>query len=597
MDPDERFDVLDYCVFGGMLSLSALIGVYFAFCAKQKQNTTKEYLMGGKKMGIFPMSMSLVASSISGISLLGYPSEMFTFGTQFWMGLLGEILAYLVTYVMFLPVLYNLQVTSVYEYLQRRYSPALRKLGSILFLTGNMLYIPIVIYVPALAFAQVTGMSLSVLIPLVCVVCIFYTCLGGLKAVVWTDTLQTMLILLGVLTVSTIGTINAGGIAAVWERAVEGDRIEFFNMDLNPTLRHTFWTVVIGKFSHCLSHTTMNQSIVQRYLAMPNLKEAKRTMIILIFGMLILVSFCCYTGLVIFAAFYDCDPVLSQKIKKYDQILPYFIIKTTSDIPALPGIFVAGVFSAALSTMSTCLNSMTGVLFEDFIRPRFKTPISEARASFYMKVIVVIIGSITIVLASLVDKLGGIIQTSASLSGITAGTLLGIFLCGTLLPWINEKGAMVGGIVSALFVGWISIGTQVAITKKEITFQMRHFSIEGCDNVTLDNYYNSISNYTTRVENLIIEEPFFLYKVSYLYYPMIGVAVCVIVGFAVSVLTGLNKPRKMDPDLLSPVIHNFISFVNEKEMVNIKLMQGHKDSVDLNNIKRSTDGRILLIER
>ena len=64
--------------------------------------------------------------------------------------------------------------------------------------------------------------------------------------------------------------------------------------------------------------------------------------------MIVLVSFCCYTGLVIFAAFYDCDPVLSKKIKKYDQILPYFIIKTTSNIPALPGIFVAGVFSAAL---------------------------------------------------------------------------------------------------------------------------------------------------------------------------------------------------------------------------------------------------------
>jgi len=73
-----------------------------------------------------------------------------------------------------------------------------------------------------------------------------------------------------------------------------------------------------------------------------------RTIIILIFGMITLVSFCCYTGLVVFATFHDCDPVQSKKIRKYDQILPYFIMKTASNIPALPGIFVSGVFSAAL---------------------------------------------------------------------------------------------------------------------------------------------------------------------------------------------------------------------------------------------------------
>lgn len=82
--------------------------------------------------------MFFVFSSISGISLLGYPSEMYTFGTQLWTGMLGELLGYAVTYVMFLPVLHNLQVTSVYEYLQRRFSPGLRKLGSVLFLTGNV---------------------------------------------------------------------------------------------------------------------------------------------------------------------------------------------------------------------------------------------------------------------------------------------------------------------------------------------------------------------------------------------------------------------------------------------------------------------------
>lgn len=72
-------------------------------------------------------------------------------------------------------------------------------------------------------------------------------------------------------------------------------------------------------------------------------------------------------------------------------------------------------------------------------------------------------------------------------------------MCGSLLPWVNTKGVMAGGIASALFVGWISIGTQIAITKKEITFSMLDFSIRGCDNATLENYRNFISNLTTPI--------------------------------------------------------------------------------------------------
>lgn len=157
--------------------------------------------------------------------------------------------------------------------------------------------------------------------------------------------------------------------------------------------------------------------------------------------MAVLITLCCYTGLVIYAAFYDCDPLITKKIQTYDQILPHYILKTTSNIPAFPGIFVAGVFSASLryisnyllrlfqihfhifcSSISTCLNSWSGVFFEDFIRPSLKRPISEARASCYMKLIVAAIGVITMILAMFVDKLAGVIQVTIHL--IKKGTRL-----------------------------------------------------------------------------------------------------------------------------------------------------------------------------
>ncbi|KAL0276708.1 UNVERIFIED_CONTAM: hypothetical protein PYX00_004221 [Menopon gallinae] len=297
--------------------------------------------------------------------------------------------------------------------------------------------------------------------------------------------------------------------------------------------------------------------MVQRCLAMPTLLKARITIVIFAVGIVALNSVCCYTGLVIYAAFHDCDPVKTKTISKSDQLLPYFVMKIARHIPGLPGVFVAGVFSAALSTMSTGLNSMTGVILQDFIRPLRKKPLSEERASLCMKAIVVVLGIIFVGLAIAVDKLGALIQTSGSLSGITAGTLLGIFTLGMLFPWANSKGALVGGVCSAIFVGWISIGTQLEIRAKRITFPEKPVSVEGCDNSTLARYHSYV-NRTQVAFNTETSEPLPIYTVSYLYYTLIGVLVAVVVGLAVSFLTGPNDPDQMDPKLFSPVIHRFL---------------------------------------
>ncbi|CAK1555004.1 unnamed protein product [Leptosia nina] len=207
------FDWLDYLVFAGMLAMSALIGVYFAFFAKRKQNTTSEYLMGGKTMGMFPISMSLIASYVSGISLLGLPAEMYTYGTQLWAIVLSEWIVSVTIALVYLPVFYNLQITSTYE--------------------------------------------------------------GGIKAVVWTDTLQTILMYFGVVFVLVYGTCRLGGVGEVLRINEEGDRLDFFNMDPDPTIRHTFWTTVVGNYFSWLASCSVNQAMVQRCLALSSLKRAR----------------------------------------------------------------------------------------------------------------------------------------------------------------------------------------------------------------------------------------------------------------------------------------------------------------------------------
>ncbi|CAH4038340.1 unnamed protein product [Pieris brassicae] len=564
------FNWLDYLVFGAMLGLSALIGIYFAFFAKRKQNTTSEYLMGGKTMGMFPISMSLIASYISGISLLGLPAEMYTYGTQLWAIVLSEWIVSVTIAIVYLPVFYNLQITSTYEYLRLRFNQNVQLLGSIIFIIKMLLYIPIVIYVPALAFNQVTGINLHLITPIVCLVCIFYTTLGGIKAVVWTDTLQTILMYFGVIFIVIYGTWRIGGVGEVMRINEEGDRLEFFNMDPDPTIRHTFWTTVIGNYFSWLASCSVNQAMVQRCLALPSLKKARITILIMAVGIYVIVSLCCYTGLVVYATFASCDPLTTGAIRKSDQLLPYLVMTITGSIPALPGIFMSGVFSAALSTMSTGLNSMCGVIFEDLIRPAYNKPISEKTASFIMKIIVVIIGATCVALVLLVEHMGALIQAGKSLAGITAGSLLGLFTMGLFMPWINASvinlkyprnkyklmlftGALAGGITSTLLVGWMSLGTQAAMLRGDIVIAAKPVSVAGCPgNITIPTISSQSSIEFDR------SGTFFLYRISYFYYTLIGMLVCVFTGTIVSFFTDPNDPAMVHRDLLTPVIHRFL---------------------------------------
>lgn len=134
----------------------------------------------------------------------------------------------IVTIYVFLPVFHKLQITSTYEYLERRFDMKNRMFASFLFALSLFLYLPIVIYIPALAFSAATGVNVHLITPIVCGVCIFYTTLGGLKAVVWTDTLQFTITVGAVIAVFILGVRSVGGIGVVFEEAIKGQRLDIF---------------------------------------------------------------------------------------------------------------------------------------------------------------------------------------------------------------------------------------------------------------------------------------------------------------------------------------------------------------------------------
>lgn len=165
------------------------------------------------------------------------------------------------------------------------------------------------------------------------------------------------------------------------------------SVDPNPFLRSTFWMVSVGLTTMWISNVGITPECVQRFVAIPKLSDAIKACWIFGVGHIFIKLFAVYNGLLIFAKYTTekCDPVYDGVVGKYDQIFPYYVMDVARNIPGLPGLFIVGALSAALSSMSSCLNSLSGTVYEDFIRP-YMPNTSDKTASTIMKVLTFSIG-------------------------------------------------------------------------------------------------------------------------------------------------------------------------------------------------------------
>ncbi|XP_078619973.1 sodium-dependent multivitamin transporter-like [Branchiostoma floridae x Branchiostoma japonicum] len=542
MEERRTFHVADYVVFSLMLVISAGIGVYYR-CTGGKQKTTREFLMADRKMGVLPVALSLLASFTSAITLLGGPAESYTFGTQFWVIIFSYFFTFPVCGQVFLPIFYRLELTSAYE----------------------VVYMGIVLFAPALAIEAVTGLNVWISVVSMGVVCTFYTTLGGMKAVIWTDVFQCIIMFAGMITVLIKGSIEAGGIARVFRVAAESDRIEFFNFSPDPTIRHTVWCLVVGGAFNNMAIYATNQAQVQRYLAVGTEKQAKRAMWLNLPGVILSISIVQLCGLIIHARYHGCDPLKNGIVARSDQLLPYYVMEVL-DIPGLPGLFISGIFSGALSTISSGINSLAAVTLEDLIKPTLKVlkkeDMTEERATLVSKILVVGFGGLCMLFAVLASTMGQVLQASNSVFGAIGGPLLGLFSLGMLFPWANSAGAIVG-LLSGIFMAfWIAIGAKIFPPYSPT----KSTSIADCilPNVTMANTTTPIAPFATDVISTLMPtvEPrpaiAELYTLSYMWYSATAFAVVVVVGLLVSFITGPNKPQQVDPRLICPVFDRLL---------------------------------------
>lgn len=441
-----RFSWIDYAVFVAYLLATLSIGVAFT----RGQRSIKEYFLAGRSMGSLVVAITVIASLFSGISYLGTPSEVYVHGIGYWLIILGTFVTTPVITIIFLPFFYRAKYYSAYQYMEARFSVGLRTLASALFISRVTLWLSVATYAPALALEHVTGMPLWLSILVTGGLTTLYTTLGGMKAVVWCDVMQFVVLCGGQLVILAVAMAGIpGGASGVLEIAREAGRLDF-SFSLDPTIRVTVWSILIGGTCHNLVLLGTDQVSIQRYMTATSLATARRSMWLKLIISLPALSLFYLTGLVLFV-FYryrGADPLAAGQIDKADQILPFFVV---NELPrGLPGLLIAGIFAATMSTISSGINSLTTVSLVDFYQRLWRPEASPEQQLRLARWLTTIYGLLIVVLAFAAGRFGSLIEAPVKLFGLIGGPLLGLFLLGMLSRRANAPGAVVGWLAGAL---------------------------------------------------------------------------------------------------------------------------------------------------
>ncbi|PAV64795.1 hypothetical protein WR25_01030 [Diploscapter pachys] len=441
---------LDYAVFTFSILLSIGTGVYHAIKAHfflkgdhGKTTAKDEYLMGGRNMPSLPVALSLLTTFLSGILMLGMPAEIFQRGAQIWLNFTIGAVSSLVTCFVFLPVFHKMKSTCLHEYFIHRYNSVLiRRMFSFLFLAFTLIYLSIVIYAPSVALSPVLGIDKWWLILIFGGSTTLYTCIGGLKAVVWTDSLQSVL-------------MYAGVFAVIWK-------------GLSHPQYNSLWINIFSGTIVWLASFGVNQLAIQRYASLPTMKQAKSIILYTCVPFIILCSIVAFVGFIALAYFYNCNPIETGEINEIDHITILFARDILHPTPGLFGLYVSCIMSATLSTLSSGMNSSAAAIYEDFLKQSLDGKITDTAATRLNKLIVIACGVVSTILAFAAESLGGILRMCIAVMGAISGPMVAIFVLAMFFPRTGKWSCLISFVLSNLVMVIICVANYVEDPFKEL---------------------------------------------------------------------------------------------------------------------------------
>lgn len=337
------------------------MGVYFL----KRNNSSEEYFLGGRKIPGWALGLSMVGTSISSITFLALPAAAFVLDYRQLTPNLFMPVAALIACWIFIPFFRRGLKTTAYEYLESRYGTGIRIYAALYSLLGQLLRLAIILYLVVLPLSEMLDISESTAILAFGVITCFYTVFGGIEAVVWTDVVQTVILLGGgLLCVAAVAFQLPGGLPQILEIGMEYDKFSLGPLDFSFSER-TFWVMSLIGFIGFISEFSSNQNVVQRYIAAPTLREARKATLICIVMSLPTWIFFFFIGSCLFA-YYKVFPSAEVAAMKPDDVLPHFIL--TEIWPGVGGVIIAACLAAAMSSLSSSINAVSTIWTIDFLR-------------------------------------------------------------------------------------------------------------------------------------------------------------------------------------------------------------------------------------
>lgn len=461
---------LDYAVIIAYLGMTLGLGFWFG-----RNQSRREFFAAGGSMGWLAVGLSVMATLFSSNSFVFYPSAAFGGTLLIGLSLITFTLMTPVIVYVFIPMFRRLECETAYHYLEKRFHVSVRCLASGLFILLRIAWMASATYAASLVVATVAGVPQVAVILLLGVVAIVYTIIGGLRAVMWTDVIQffvfaaTIVIALALLVVKS--GMGPGEIADHYFSDRDG---VFVNFEPSMTLAFGSWAILIGIFLEAMSAFGADQVAVQRYLAADSEKTAQRGSWLNLLGMWIVIPGLLMIGIGLHAHFdqhpQELTPVLEAHFAQHpeqaseigtdvagqvranhlsDKAMPQFV--RLHFPPGMIGLFLAALMAAIMSSIDSGIHSVTTALVVDFrdrLFPHLK-PDDDTRDVFLIRMLVLVIGGVSVGLACFVGNLGDVFAIGKKMTAGFGGPLLAVFILAFFIPRAGARGVFIGALAGA----------------------------------------------------------------------------------------------------------------------------------------------------
>lgn len=444
----------DLLVFLIYMTGIVLFGCSFFF----KNRSSDQFTSGGGKLPAWAVGMSIFATFVSSISFLALPGKAYQSDWNAFVFSLSIPIAAIMAVKFFVPLYRSINSISAYTYLEMRFGAWARIYASLCYILTQIMRMGTILYLLALPLNALFGWNIRLIIVVTGACIILYAMLGGIKAVIWTDAVQGIILIGGALTCALILIFSMPeGPLQTFQVAAENHKFSLGSFGASIS-ESTFWVVLIYGLFINLQNYGIDQNYVQRYMTTKTDSQARKSAL---FGSLLyipvsLVFF--FIGTALFA-YYKVQPeLLPRYLQDYvaaDKVFPFFIV---NGLPkGLTGLLIASVFAAGMSTVSTSINSTATIVFNDYFKRYLKNRSSEHSSMNVLYISSVLSGIAGIGIALAMIKVQSALDAWWTLASIFSGGMLGLFLLGYFAKHVNRMNAAIGVVVGIAVIFWLSL--------------------------------------------------------------------------------------------------------------------------------------------